>query len=257
MRFVVTYMCVVFPLFMFAVSLPEIESELIASVKKINYWKASPYDAHENFRSFDSLYIENNNLKTKILNYCVTHPAMLSYSFDSLRNYIDVATSDDNKFRIYSWWIGEKDKMEYFVNIFQYEAQGKVYSTMINYDDEYDPKGYYSEIHSLQLGGDTTIYMGYFHAFYTPKDFSHSYQTFQIVGQELQDSIPLFKMNDSIMSSIEVLFHPVSQSRFTKKLLFYNPKKQQIKIRQTDNFGMILSSYKKLVFNGRYFEYIE
>lgn len=257
MKFKLLYVFIFSSLVMFGAKLPEIENELVDCVKKITYWRINHNIVDSNIRSSDSLYYENNRLKALLLNYTVEEPNTISYPFDSLRRYIDIASSEDKKFRIYSWHIGQMDKMEYFINIFQYEAQGKVYSTMINYDDAYDPKGYYSQIHTLTCGTDTTIYMGYFHAFYTPKDFSDSYQTFQIVGNQLIDSIPIFKMKDSIMPSIEVLFHPVSQTRFMKKLIFYSPKKQQIRIRQTDNYGIILNKFKKLMFNGKQFEYLE
>lgn len=241
----------------FAKDLFTIENELVTCVKKINDLKTRPFTSEENFKNFDSLYNENARLKALLLDYTITAPGTISYPFDSLRRYIDIASSDDNKLRIYSWYLGrDEEDMGFFINIFQYEAQGVVYSTMINYDDAYDPKGYYSDIHTAKMGEDTTIYMGYFHAFYTLKDYSESYQTYQIVGNQLVDSIPIFKMRDSIMSSIEVLFQPLSQKKYMRKLIHYYPDKKKIRIRQTDNNGILLTKYSKLIFNGKQFEYL-
>jgi hypothetical protein len=193
-----------------------------------------------------------------ILDYGREESSTISHPFDSLRKYIDIASSDDHKFRVYSWHIGQYDKMEYFVNIFQYEAQGQMYTEMINYNDEYDPKGYYSEIKTLQCGTDTTIYLGYFHAFYSPRDFCDSYQTFRIVGNELRDSIPIFQIKgDSLSGALDVLYNPASQKRSMRKLIFFNDKKKQIKCRLTDNYGLILSKYRKYSFNGKFFEFKE
>ena len=258
MRFFISFFLMLSTINCFAGDINGIEKELVSCVKRINQLKLNKGLVDNSVRNFDSLYNESNTLKAKILAYTVAEPGTISYPFDSLRKYIDIASSEDNKFRIYSWRIETKDKMEFFNDIFQYEAQGKVYSTMINYNDEYDPKGYYSDIYTLKCGTDTTIYMGYFHAFYSPKDFSDSYQTFQIVGDQLHDSIPIFKVkDDSVASSIEVLFNPISQARYMKKLILYNPKKRQIRIRQTDNYGLILTKFKKLIFNGKQFEYSE
>ncbi len=253
-RFFIAFFCCLVSLSALAKDVQVIEDELVECVKRINYWKTRPADMDENFRILDSLYIENIRLKGLLLDYSVSVPTTLTYAFDSLRAYINIASSDDQKLRIYSWWLGEMDDMEYFFNVFQYEAGGKVYSTLINYDDGYDPKGYYSKIHSVAIGQDTTVYMGYFHAFYSPKDFSDSFQTFCIEGTQLHDSIPIFQTGDSLLSSLEVLYHPLSHKNYKKELILYQAKEKQIKLRDTDQDGMVLRRHKKFVFNGKLFK---
>ncbi len=260
MKMKITSMCLVLLVStsVFAGDIQLLEKKLVKSIRKINHWKTHFFSFYEKDEIYDSLYYENALFKGMLLDYTVSEPNTISHPFDSLRKYIDIASSEDNKFRIYSWYIGnDEEDMGFFINIYQYESEGKIYNTMINYDDMYDPKGYYSTIHSVDIGEDSTVYMGYFHAFYSPFDFSESLQTFMIKDGVLNDSIDVFIKNDTLMNSIEVLYNPLSQKKHMKQLIQYNLDKKIVKIRQTDNNGVLLRKFKKLTFNGKQFEYAE
>lgn len=240
----------------------QIEQELLMHAKKVKYWQEHQSKIRGKVNTFDSLVNENRIFKGILLEKTANEPSTFSYPFDSLRKYISITTSDDNKLRIYSWHTGDTESMCFYNNVFQYEANNRIHSTPLIEDDEYNPKGYYSDIKSLQRDNDV-IYLGYFHAFYSPKDFVDSYETFKIENNELKDSIPIFKTKDLenkpiLTSSIFVLYNPITlKKRKKNKLLIFDNKKKRIKVTKTDNFGNLLKEYLIYEFKENEFEVLE
>lgn len=235
-----------------AMSPQSIENDLLLHLRKIKIWQHKQTSRSVRNRSFDSLMVESRIFKDKMLRYTQEEASTFTYAFDSLRKYIMICTSEDAKLRIYSWHTGDSESMCYYNNIFQYEAGGKILATAMSEEDEYNPRGYFMQIQNIQREKDV-VYLGYFRAFYSPKDFSDSFETFRIEGSVLKDSIPIFKTKDvnrkdAVVSSVFVLYNPESlKKRKENKLLTFDSKRKQIKLTLTDNFGKILS--KKLVYD--------
>jgi hypothetical protein len=243
----------------FSNSPQNIEQELLTHLHKIDRLQHHQGKYSMRNGSFDSLIVENRLFKAKLLQYTTEEASTFTFAFDSLRKYIYITNSDDNKLRVYSWHTGDSESMCFYNNIYQYQSGSNIFSTTLTEDDAYNPRGYFTDIQSLKRDSDT-VYLGYFHAFYSPKDFSDSYETFRIEGDKLQDSIPIFKVKnvahrDTVLSSLFVLFNPITTKNWKKNhLLFLDSKKKILKVRQTDSDGNILHKNTSYSFNGKEFE---
>lgn len=252
-RILFSFLFVFISIQIFSESADSIEKVLLPHIKKINHWQ---HQQKKKIYPLDSLMSESRTLKKLLLDYTTQESGTFSYPFDSLRKYIDIVTSDDGKLRIYSWHAYDKESMQFYNNVFQYEANGQIYATQLTPDDEFNPKGTYSDIETLKRDSDV-IYLAYFHAFYSPKDYAESYETFSIQGTTLQDSIPIFKTAEtgkSVTSSLCVLYNPITSKKKDDDLIFFDKKKKRIKIRTTDDSGSLTNKYEYLNYKEKIFE---
>lgn len=244
---------------LYSISPQQIEEDLLTHLRKIKILDHKDTKPSIQDGSLNSKMRESRIFKDKLLKYTREEPATFTYPFDSLSKYIMICNSDNNKLRVYSWHTGDSESMCYYNNVFQYESDSIIYSTTLNDEDETNPSGYFTEIHSLEREKDT-VYIGYFRAFYSPDDFADSFEAFRIQGKQLQDSVPIFKAIDidgknTVISSIYVLYKPETlKARKEDRLLQFDKKNKEIKITQTDEFGNIQRKKITYKFNGTLFE---
>lgn len=240
----------------------QIEEELLTHLRKIRILEHKETKASIPDGSLDSKIRESRIFKEKLLKYTQEVPATFTHPFDSLSKYIMICNSDDNKIRVYSWHVGDSESMCYYNNVFQYESDSVIYSSTLSDEDETNPSGYFTEIHSFKTEKDS-VYIGYFRAFYSPDDFADSFETFRIEGKQLQDSVPLFKSKDidgkdTVVSSIYVLYKPETlKARKEDRLLQLDKKHKEIKLTETDEFGNLKRKKTTYKFNGSEFEISE
>ncbi len=195
------------------------ESELLEHIKTINSYNNEIKLTKRRVNPIEDLKKENQILTDLLLKYTSEDASTLTQPFDSLRKYMFIATSEDGKLRIYSWQKEENDDMKYYENIFQYEAEGKVYSTKLVEDDDFNPKGLYTAIETFEKDSNEVIYFGKLDAIFSEKDYSTSIETFKIEGTELIDSLMIFKVYDDF-DKLETK-HNIS--------VLYNPNKKKIR----------------------------
>jgi hypothetical protein len=128
-----TLFCCLITCSLFAQTPKQIEADLLKSFKKIDYWREKQYDTTTNInKSFDSLEIANEAFAKKLKLYAEKHPSTIAYPFNILKkDYLDISTSSDNMFRIYSWdtWTG--GTMHFFESVMQYKS-GAGYKVIID-----------------------------------------------------------------------------------------------------------------------------
>lgn len=98
---------------------------------KLKYF-ASYYDSHdysEDVSISDSLSKYNAKLEKLLLQFTASNSETLTYTFKELiENGMDIATSEDGLFRIYSWNTLEGGTMRIYKNVFQYKDKNQLYS---------------------------------------------------------------------------------------------------------------------------------
>ncbi len=78
-----------------------IEKQLNSAFQRIDYWSSEGRDHKD---AYDSLASANTKFENLLVRYTSSHPATLHHDFKSLeKTGFITATSEDGKFRVYSW----------------------------------------------------------------------------------------------------------------------------------------------------------
>jgi hypothetical protein len=209
----------------------------------------------------DSLKFYSSIFSNKIIAYIDKYPSTLDYSFQTMvdSRSLNIATSKDNLFRIYSWdtWLGGTEHD--FENIFQYKSHGKVYSrtvhdTSIANDDNYTP--FYSDIYSLYTN-NKTYYLAIGNEMYSTQDVGQSISIFTIEDNQLNDTVKLIKTSTRFTNTINVpfnFFKVTDTGERPIRILKYDEYKKIIYIPIVLEDGTVTKRFIIYKFNGKYFE---
>lgn len=244
-------------LFSQKLTLDKIEKDLQQTYKKILFNRIETDTIN-----WDLLESENKIFRDKIINYTSNYPSTLTYSFDSLKkDKIDIVSSEDKLFRIYSWetWLG--GTMRDFGNVFQYKLKNKVYAMpndpITENDDSYTP--FYSQIFTLK-SNNHTYYLAVYNGIYSTKDCSQSIKIFTIENDTLNSNVKLIKTKKGLVNSIDTyfdFFSVVERPERPLRLIKYDKEKKIIYIPIVIENGKVTNRYILYQFNGKYFEHIE
>lgn len=213
--------------------------------------------------AWNQLELHGKIFREKLSDYSRKYPSTLTYPFDSLRKKnIDIVSSRDKMFRIYSWdtWLG--GTMHDFENIIQYKFGDKVYSkvyndTVTDGEGEYIP--FYSEIFTLKAN-NKTYYLGINNGIYSTKDASQSIKLFCIENDKLNDNVKLIKTKKGLVNSINVyfdFFSVVDRPERPLRLIKYDEKNMIIYIPIVLENGKVTNRFILYKFTGKYFEHIK
>lgn len=128
-----------------------IEADLLKSFKQINTWS----DDTE-MTANESLWKAKKIVGEKLMHYTSDIPSTISYPFNLLKKEgVDINTSKDGFFRIYSWdtWTG--GTMHFFENVFQYKLGNKTYSILDTAKQEGDSCPWYRKVYQLKNNNKT------------------------------------------------------------------------------------------------------
>jgi hypothetical protein len=242
-------------------SVQAIENTLNKSYEKIlSYWNNTLSDTSSTSDGAeDSLERQDALFRMQLLKFSLKYPQTLNYSFDTLRtNHIDIATSADKLFRIYSWDTWQGGTMHDFENIFQYKSGDKVYAYSV-YDtsdeqDTYVP--FYSDIYTLK-NNNKTYYLAIANGIYSTKDASQSIKIFDIENDHIHN-VKLIKTPAHYTNEIEVYFDFFSVADRSDerpiRVIKYDSATQNIYIPVVTDDEKVTNKFIVYKFNGNYFE---
>jgi hypothetical protein len=248
------YFFVVFVGSTFAQTPQKIEQELIKLYAKVN-----DNSGYKSDTDSDLLAKANDDFKAKVLEYTKV-ASTLKHKFGELSKEITIRTSEDGKFRAYSWDRLDGGTMRFFETVYQFQGKdGKVYSQAVE-TEEGNAGGFVQNIFTTEtkLGN---VYMVCSYAIGSTQDRYEGVGLFRIDGNKLNDNVKLIKTKSGLTGSIGFgynFFSVVDRKERPIDLIFYDKKTKVLKIpivvedkefmngRVTDKF----ISYK---FNGAYF----
>ena len=228
---------------LFAQTPRQIETDLLKSFKKIKYWDERLRDTSVN--AGDSLYNANNEFGQKLQNYSEKYTSTIIYPFALLKKeYLNICTSTDGLFRIYSWDTEGDGTMHEFENVMQYRYRERTHSiwvrdTAVGRQDKYVP--YYTNIYSFKAN-NKTYYLGIYEGVYCSTCWGQGMQVFVIENGKLNDDVKIIKTASGLHSQLyyeyrfngekkdDIRFDPVSKTislpvvikdRVTNKRILY------------------------------------
>jgi len=245
----------ILPLFSLSQEIKEIETLLIQSFSKINFWSMPKHDP-----SGDSLIKANDKFEELLLKYTRTNNETLIYPFKALSDSgVSILTSKDGKFRIYSWntWTG--GTMRFFRNVFQYKGAKSIHSkTLQNYSQTEYPDCIYHSLSDLRVG-QNSYYITFSLVVGSSAIYYHSAKIFSIKGDNLNDNAKLIKTKSGIKSEVgyEIDLHHADISENLKKMYpEYDTHNQIIILPLVDENGRVTEKKIKYKFNGSIFQKI-
>ena len=244
----------VFSICAFGQTNAQIEKELVAAVKEIK-----KYGNYSGNRDDEKLSKAQDAFEEKLLKY-TKNASTLQYKFAALGGLMFIATSDDGKFRIYSWDLEDGGTMHNFASVYQYQgADGKVYSKR-NDLEEGDPGGFVTEIFTLDTKGGK-IYIVCSTSIGSTKISGQSADLYKIEGDALNGDVKLIKTKSGLTSNLSFgydFFSVVDRKERPIKLIFFDKKTKTLKIPvviEDKEFpdGRVTNRFISYRFDGTYF----
>jgi hypothetical protein len=244
----------VFSLPAFAQSNEQIERELVGHLRNIEKW--SSYGSESDG---DKLSDENEMFREKLLKYTKS-AATLRYKFGALDEYMQLATSADEKFRIYSWDTQDGGTMHNYSKVFQFQgADGKVYSQPDDLN-EGDPGSFAYDIFTLDAKGGK-VYLVCTTAILSTSDNNQTVRLYKIAGSSLKSDVKLIKTKSGLTDSIGFsynFFSVVDREDRPVRLILFDSKTKTLKIpvviedKEFPN-GRVTNKFISYRFDGTYF----
>ncbi|MDJ1498583.1 hypothetical protein QNI19_36955 [Cytophagaceae bacterium DM2B3-1] len=226
------------------------ESYFVKLYSKLTSFKPADYD---------SIQFYAHEFETEFTNFIKNNPATLSYSFTRLNgnNSCYIRTSEDGNFRIYSWdtWTG--GSMHVFREIYQWKANGKVFTKTPHYE-EGDADAFCSKVFTVSIHSKP-CYFAITNVIYSTKDAMQSIAAFSIEGNQLVDTVKVFKTKTQKLNKIDVdfdFFSVVDRPERPLELINYDHKRKIIYIPLVNDKGQVTKKNLLYQLKDRYFEFI-
>lgn len=245
----------------FAQTPQKMEQDLVATINQID--KYSTYGGNYDD---EKLSAADKAFEEKLLKY-TKNAATLKYNFPKLRESVTIITSEDGKFRTYSWDEGTGGTMHDYSVVYQYQGtDGKVYSrtneksSEEEEDEDSGGGGFINNIYTVNVaGGNIYIVCSTFVA--STIDHYESADLYKIEGSTLNDKVELFKTKEGLTNSIgfEYDFFSVADRKERPiKLILYDKATKTVKIPiviqdKKSPVGRVTNRFINYKFDGKYF----
>ena len=234
----------------------QIEQTLVKNLKEVQKYSSygSNYDG-EKLSKADDIFEKNLLKYTKIA-------STLSYKFPVLSKLMMNATSDDGKFRIYSWDLETGGTMHDYARVYQFQgADGKIFSkTEDNAEEDGGAGSFVYSIYTVNTRKGK-IYVVCSTFIGSTQDHYQSADLYKIEGNKLVDKVKLIKTKEGLTDTLNFeynFFSVVDRKERPIKLILFDKKTNVLKIPiviNTKDFpnGKVTNKFISYKFNGTYF----
>lgn len=213
--------------------------------------------------SYDLLAKYNKELQNLVLKFTSSNPETLTYKFENLRNGLNIVSSEDGQFRIYTWNTLQGGSMQYYKNVFQFKAGGKIHSKLS--DSSLDNKNSgvnFLEVNELKVD-DKTYYLTTSVAVGSSALYYYQAKVFAIEKGKLNENAKLIKTKTGIKNTLGYEVDLSSTANRDRKdglessdfsAIIYDKKNKIIIIPLINENGMVTKNKIKYKFEKLYFK---
>ena len=209
------------------------------------------------------LPVAQDAFQAKLLKYTKT-ASTLRYKFAALAEEMYIATSDDGRFRIYSWDLEDGGTMHDFASVYQFaDAGGKVYSKTDEPTTVEDGGGggFVTDIYTLDGAKGGKVYIVCSTFIGSTKDAAQSADLYRIEGDKLDDKVKLIKTKSGLTNELGFgydFFSVVDRPERPIRLISFDKKTKTLKIPvviEDKEFqsGRVTNKFISYRFDGTYF----
>jgi hypothetical protein len=237
------------------------EKELVAHLKDVEKWLMEPVKDDESILQKDANIKKDNAAIKKTLLKVTKQPSALKYGFSELAKYMSISTSEDGKFRIYSWDTAAGGTMHFYKNVYQYEGKGGRIFSKIDDSSDNAPSGFYSDIFTMNTAGGPVYLARCTWILSNPLAYQ-SIGLFRIANNLLDANIRLIKTPKGMENSVGIeydFFSVVDRKERPLKLVLFDKLSRSIQVpvvvddTKFPNGGRVTEKFDTYRFDGRYF----
>jgi hypothetical protein len=252
---------------LFAQTPQQIENDLLRLFKRIDYWEEYRNSNKENIdksaRGNDSLDKACDIFAGKLKYYTSKYAFTINQEFSSIaqkrnsitKNKVNILTSTDGLFRIYSWDTRSDGTMYSFADVFQYKIGAKTKSSLISESDsgQWRYVYYYSDLYTLNVNSKT-YYLAIYNGAYNHVEAGQGIQVFAIENGALNNDLKLIKTGSGLHSQ---LYYEYLFDGDKKDDIKYDPVQKTISLPVVVAKGRVTNKRILYKFTGQYFERVK
>ena len=241
--FILVFFCFI-SLYLFAQSPQKIEADLLKSFTKIVPDKQDNSDVNDQFAN-------------KLYNYAIHNPATIGYPFAALKKeHLDINTSDDNLFRIYSWDTCTGGTMHFFESVFQYRSGTRTSAVLDTPKSEGNNVPHYNKVYTFNINGQT-YYLAVYLTIGSTKDAGQGIQILTIENGKLNTEVKIIKTRTGLHSNLyyDYDFFSVVDWK-VRPAIYFDSLSKTIHIPVVQPDGKVTHQFIIYKFTGKYFEKI-
>ncbi|MBA3829990.1 MAG: hypothetical protein H0X33_13700 [Taibaiella sp.] len=252
MRSILLFLLVLVTTSTHAQTMDSIEDQILRYLDTIEQYRNPSYQINDSSISNDANY----NLMIYLDDVCKREPNTLNEKFQKLIKRGVVSTSNDHKFRIYSWDNQRGGTMRCYNSILQYRI-GKLTRTKILYIDtgEASERGIgadYNIIHTITTNTNRTIYLVERDGIYMSSYGSVGIKAFEITAMGINDSVKIFKTSKAFLNNIDCSYY---YSDTIPNKLYLSKDKKTVYIPLTNANEQLTGKHLLYKFDGEKFVY--
>jgi hypothetical protein len=244
MKKILAITCFIFiiPLALFAQKPQTIEQELLSDFKKI--------DDHPD--------TANDVFAKKLKAYTSKYPATIAYPFSLLsKARLDISSSDDGLFRIYSWDTQGGGTMHFFENVFQFKYGAKTNSILDTPKSEGDNCPNYNKLYTFKAN-NKTYYLAVSLSIGSTKDVGQAIRIFAIEDGKLNQDVKLIKTATGMHSQLRINYDFFSVVDWkVRPTIYFDKATQTICLPLVNEKGKVTRQLISYKFTGQYFEKVK
>lgn len=241
---------------LFAQNMNSVESDLLKSFSRIQYWAS---DGRGQDYSLDSLLAANQNFEKMLFQVTSKQAASLNHPFKSLVDKgLHISSAPDGKFRIYTWNTLTGGSMHFYKNLFQFKSGNQVLAEK-DKNEEGDPGVFFRTVNVVRVG-NKDYYLGYQIALLSSALSYHSMKVFSIDDKSLNSDAKLIKTKTGIRNQLGYEVDQTKESNsdlpMEQTMIEYDSKHKVISLPLIQADGKVTDKRIKYQLKGRYFEKI-
>lgn len=243
----------------FAQSPQTVEADLSKYFKRIDdAYQKNINDTTGDDRLVDKITTTNGTFTAKFLDYTVKYPFTIACPFQSLKKqHMDISTSADGMFRIYSWDTETGGTMHFFENVFQYKQGEKTFAVLDTAKQTWINLPNYNKLYTFKAN-NKTYYLGGYTFINSSKDVGNGIQIFSIDAGKFNHSAEIIKTQSGMHSSLECNYNYFYVTGTKKKpTVYFDAATKSIYVPLIDNNGKPTGKFIVYKFTGRYFETVK
>lgn len=236
---------------LFAQTPQQIEADLVKSYKKIEYYSLK--------NDYEKTSSANDEFETKLKTYTEKVSSTLTCPFVALKkSHVDISTSTDGLFRIYSWDTMTGGTMRAFENVFQYRSAEKLISILDRPKEEGDYIHNYYKIYTF-INNAKAYYLTVYTDIGSTKDVADGIHVFVVDNGKLGDA-KIIQTRSGLHNDLhyDYDFGSVVNTEYDKRPApRFDEKTNTIYLPLIDGNRQMTSKFILYKFTGQYFERVK
>ena len=238
-----------------AQSVADIEKDMVTKFET-----ARSFVRRGNGYDYDKFVKANSEFETALIQYC-QNPATLTSGFPDLSDEIEIVTSADSRFRIYSWDLGYGGTMRHHASVIQYQgASGKTYGWQPAKSPDSGVGGLYRSVFEIPTD-DGTIYLAESEMILSRSDRFRDLRVFEVAGDAIRPDLKLIRTPHGLENEISLEYNYFAvqhDDEGNAKIFYFDPAKwsfryKEASTRRSSKGSGVSEKFIVYRFDGKYF----